>query len=466
MKRRDLLKTGALAALGLPLIATDVSKSLSKPSNKTKVRNIIFMVSDGMSSGTLALANILSERKFGKMSPWMQLYKDGKAVRGLMETSSASSIVTDSAAASSSWGGGMKVNNGSLNVGPNGEKPVPILQKFKKSGKSVGCVTSVPITHATPAGFCVNVESRGDQSEIAVEYLPLGFDVMLGAGTEYFDASKRKDKRDVFAEFVQKGYNVVKTKAELMSHNSKKPVLGVFQEGSMPYAIDHANDETLKATAPTLAEMTKAAIAQLEKNPNGFVMQVEGGKVDWAAHGNDTPALVYDQLAFEEAVEIAVEYAEKTGDTLVIITTDHGNSNPGVFYGKKANDNFDRLKTVKHSNEWCFKLIQNDATAEHVIDIFKVNQGITLKKEDAQLIADRFKTVTEDDKYDNRKLPFYELAMMQRSEFSVHFADMNHSGDHVELAMFGAGSEGLKPFTVNTELHQFMLDVTETVFKG
>ncbi|WP_282456434.1 alkaline phosphatase [Chitinophaga sedimenti] len=77
--------------------------------------------------------------------------------------------------------------------------------------------------------------------------------------------------------------------------------------------------------------MTSKAIAQLNRNKRGFVMQVEGGKVDWAAHSNDAGALLYDQLAFDEAVGVALEFAKKDGSTLVIITTDHGNANPGLF---------------------------------------------------------------------------------------------------------------------------------------
>src|SRR5690554_7013143 len=94
----------------------------------------------------------------------------------MMDTASASSLVTDSAAGGSAWGGGVRVPNGTLNVGANGEQYTPILQKFKKEGKKVGCVTTVPITHATPASFCVNNESRRNQPEIAEQYAELKFD--------------------------------------------------------------------------------------------------------------------------------------------------------------------------------------------------------------------------------------------------------------------------------------------------
>lgn len=461
MKRRDLLKAGLLTAVGAPFVMPELTRGFSKPEKtKGKVKNIIFMVSDGMSSGTLTLGNLLSQRLHGKNSNWIELYRQGRATRGLMDTSSASSMVTDSAAGSSSWGGGMKVNNGALNVGPNGELPVPILQKFKKAGKSVGCITTVPITHATPAGFCINNKYRKNQDEIALQYIPLQFDVMMGGGLENYDSSKRKDGKDVFAEYEKQGWRVVKNKSEMDKASSDKPLLGVFHESANPYTVDQNSDENLKKTVPTLADMLTKSLVILDKNPNGFVMQVEGGKVDWAAHANDTAALVYDQLAFDEAIGVAVAYAEKRDDTLVIITTDHGNSNPGLFYGDKANDNFDKLLTVKHSNDWIFQHLPDNVSTDEVISQFESNQNIQFTKEQATLIADRFKVLNDTDKKDARKLPFNETALFQRQHFSVHFADMNHSGDHVELAMFGQGSEALKPFTVNTELHEFMLNCT------
>ena len=156
MKRRDFLNSGLLTAFTGTLAAPTLLSGCT-PSNvrelKGNTKNIIFLVSDGMSTGTLNMADLLMQRKFGKSSKWIELYRENKASRAFMDTASADSMVTDSAAGSSSWGGGVRVNNGSLNVGPNGEMYKPILQKFKEAGKSVGCVTTVPITHATPADF-------------------------------------------------------------------------------------------------------------------------------------------------------------------------------------------------------------------------------------------------------------------------------------------------------------------------
>ena len=379
-----------------------------------------------------------------------------------MDTASANSLVTDSAAASSSWGGGVRVNNGSLNVGPDGTEYKPILQKFKSAGKSVGCVTSVPITHATPAGFCINNNKRGDQSEIALQYLPLKFDVMLGGGAEYFSANTRKDKADVFARYKNEGYTVLRDRNGLLNlkEDSSGPVLGVFYEDGIPYELDRIQDPKLMAAVPSLAEMTCSAIRRLKGNPKGFVLQVEGGKVDWAAHANDAAALLYDQIAFDEAVKVALEFAGKDTETLVIVTTDHGNANPGLFSGSNTNSNFDKLQHFKHTNEWVLKSVDRSFTPSRLVELIESAQGIAISTEEAKFLLSQF-SQKEDGLYNPAKLPYKDFALIQAKYTNISFASMDHSADYVELAMFGPGSELLKPVVKNTDLHNFMLKVAE-----
>uniref|UniRef100_UPI00286DFD66 alkaline phosphatase n=1 Tax=Flavobacterium sp. TaxID=239 RepID=UPI00286DFD66 len=380
MDRRKFFRNGSLAAIGStilnPFLGTAHELDFDTLKKNKKAKNIIFLVSDGMSSGTLNIADLYVNRKFGRSSNWIQLYKDNLVSRALMDTSSASSIVTDSAAGSSAWGSGFKVNNGSICVGVNGEEYLPIWQKFKKVGKMAGCVTTVPITHATPSGFCVNSKSRKGQPEIAEKYLDINFDVMLGGGFEYFDTSKRTDKRDLFADFQKKGYQIVKTKEEMLTANNIKPILGIFGlEEALPFELDRQTDDSLKKSFPSLAEMTQKAIDKMKDNPKGFVLQVEGGKVDWAAHSNDVGGLLYDQVAFDDAIKVAIDFASKDKETLVIITTDHGNGNPGIIYGKNADKNFDSLHNYKYSNERILNSIHNDTSVSQIREIIEFGNG-------------------------------------------------------------------------------------------
>lgn len=464
MNRRKFFKNGSLISLGAALLHpfNNVANTIIDDIKNKKAKNIIIIISDGMSIGTLNMTDLYLSRKMGTGTNWLQLYKDNKVNRALMDMASASSIVTDSAAASSSWGGGVRINNGGLNVSKNGEPHLPIWQKFKKAGKKAGCVTTVPITHATPAGFCVNSKSRNAQEEIAEIYLEQKFDVMMGGGDAYFSSEKRKDKKDMYKAFESKGYKVVKNRNEMLSAAIDKPILGVFDDNGLPYSIDQQNNKELSQQIPTLADMTKKAIDTMENHAKGFVLQVEAGKVDWAAHGNDITGLIYDQAAHDEAIKVAMDFAEKDGETLVIITTDHGNANPGVIYGNKANDNFDAIQKYKHSNEWILKGFGKETSISQVKERVDYANNFSLTNEEAKLLLTYYSNLkTEKGLYNPKHLPFKALAEIQKKHNSVGWISMHHSADYVELAMYGPGSQLLKPFIKNTDLHYLMLEAAE-----
>ncbi|WP_394341002.1 alkaline phosphatase [Pedobacter yulinensis] len=226
----------------------------------------------------------------------------------------------------------------------------------------------------------------------------------------------------------------------------------------MPYALDRANDKDLLGQTPSLAEMTGKAIELLNKNPQGFALQVEGGKVDWAAHANDAGALIYDQIAFDEAIRTAVDFAEKDGETLVVITTDHGNANPGLFYGSKADDHFDRIQTFRHTNEWILREVNNSTTAPALIDKIEFAQGYAITSEESKQVLAHYRSLGGESLYNPRNLPYKELAQIQARYTAVGWGSMDHSADYVELAMLGPGSELLPCFVKNFQLHNLMLD--------
>ncbi len=460
MIRRDFLKTGALSALGTSLLSATKPLEQLLVSNKNLVgeaKNIIFLVSDGMSSSTLTMANLVSQRMNGRESKWISLYRDRSITRSLMDTASANSMVTDSAASSSAWGGGKRVNNGSLNVNADGSFNTPILQKFKHAGKKVGCVTTVPITHATPAGFCIANKSRSKQEEIALQYLPLKFDVMMGGGDKYFNSAKRADKKNVYAQFTEAGYHVVKNKSQLSAFKGRQPLLGVFAADALPYTVDYTHDKELQNQVPTLAEMTENAITLMKEHPEGFVLQVEGGKVDWAAHSNDSPGLLFDQLEFDLAVEKAIAFAEQDKNTLVIITTDHGNGNPAIFGEDNVDQKFDLLQKFKHSNDWVLNRIQNSMSASQLIELINDAQGYAISNMQAKNLLSHYEKLDGGGLYNVRKLPFELFGKIQAEYTAIHWASMEHSSDYVELAAYGPGSQLINPVLRNTELHQIML---------
>jgi alkaline phosphatase len=352
--RRTWLKGGLLAGLAgaagpgaRPLAAAAPSLPAAKP------RGIVFMVSDGMSAGVPNLAELLSRRTRQRGTRWWQLLQDPKAVHGFMDTASADSPVTDSAAAASAWGSGTRINNGAVNHSPEGRELQPIAALLQEKGRLCGLVSTATITHATPAGFAASTPDRNREADIAPQYLER-VHVLLGGGSQFFDPAARKDGADLPARFRTAGYHLARTKAELPPPGPGR-LLGLFAAGHLPFSVDHQRDPALLAAVPTLAELAKLALASLLAAGKPFLLQVEGARIDHAAHANDIAGLLWDQLAFDEALAAVLDALAGRDDILVVVTSDHGNSNPGLNgMGAAYRDSgkcFDRIQRLHASHE-------------------------------------------------------------------------------------------------------------------
>jgi alkaline phosphatase len=330
-RRSFLSRSGLAAAAATAVAAPHIARAADELIRKTgqKPKRIIHIVSDGMSVGTLTCANLFSQLTRKRPLTWMNLHDDPGAKIGLMNTRSLNSAVTDSSAASSAWGSGSRVVNGAVNALPNGTLLTPLYALFSQAGWATGLVTTAEITHATPAGFATAVKSRGDSQAIAAQYYDRKIDVLLGGGKPFFDGKRRKDKRDLTGDFTKAGYTVVKDLAGLQSAPLDTKLLGTFADGHVPYMVDYLADPKIREKTPTLAQMTTAALARLERKEQ-FILQVEGARIDHAAHNSDAPGAINDQIALDEAIDVCLEYQKKHPDTLIVLTTDHANSNLGL----------------------------------------------------------------------------------------------------------------------------------------
>ncbi len=347
IERREVLRwSGALFP-----VAAGIESLYAAERRKEQPQNIIWMVTDGMSPGVLPMAEQFSLRGRGKGTIWHALGRRPEATHALMDMASLESMVTDSSSASSSWGSGSRIFNGWVNMLPDGTAltPIGVLAKDKK--KRVGLVTTTTVTHATPAGFAAVSRARDDEDDIALQYLKV-CDVVLGGGTRFFQAATRRDKRDLTADYARAGFAVALTRGELQSASGGR-ILGLFATSHLPYTLDVQYDETLRRTVPTIAEMTQAALDRLSTSPEGFLLQIEGGRVDHAAHNNDAAALLWEQLSFDDALGVVLRFCEKHPDTLLVVTTDHGNANPGLNgTGTEyldSNPSFERLLQSRRS---------------------------------------------------------------------------------------------------------------------
>ncbi|HZH98273.1 MAG TPA: alkaline phosphatase, partial [Fimbriimonadaceae bacterium] len=455
--RRSLLGAGA-SALATGALATP--SRVLKPFGTKKPKNVIFCVSDGMAHQTMAMADQLQLLTSGKRSYWASLLDEKYATSGLQETRSLSSIVTDSAAASAAWGSGRRQWNGQLNMYPDGTELRSLTKIMSAAGVRCGLVTTTTITHATPAGFAVSSFRRDDEQGIAEKYLGAGVDVLMGGGNRFFAADKRKDKRDLYAEFQKAGFKVARSRQQLESLRSGK-ALGIFSESHLPFSVDWDNDAKLQSEVPTLAEMAKTAIQNLKGSSNGFLLQIEGGKVDHAAHGNDLAGMIYDQIAFEEAVRVAVEFALADDETLVIITADHATGGPSL--NGAGNEYFDStagLKTIsgmKSSYTPVWAAIGNAPTPSSIQGVIESKLGIQLKTEEAQAIIDSMGNKHPFGTSMFYRSPGSTLAMVLGNHSKVTWTSGNHTSEHVLVTAVGPGSEAVAGLTQNTSFFDMIL---------
>jgi alkaline phosphatase len=270
-----------------------------------EVRNIIFLIGDGMGFNHVELA-----RQFA--GPSRRLWMDTLPVKGQVTTRSANKSITDSAAAGTALACGIKTDNGMIGVSPQKVAYTSILEALDRKGWRTGLAATSEISHATPAAFSAHVDSRSEQGQIARQQLENHVDVLLGGGRKYWDGQ-------MLAEAKANGCQVIETREQLAT-TTCQPVIGLFADEGM----------TTFEPEPSLAEMAGTAMRVLSgKSPDWFApsprffLMVEGSQIDWAAHANDTERTVRQTLLFDMAVREALEFAQRDGHTLVIVTADH-----------------------------------------------------------------------------------------------------------------------------------------------
>jgi alkaline phosphatase len=369
--------------------------------------------------------------------------------------------VTDSAAASSAWGSGHRVNNRTINILPDGTILEPIARRFRQAGKKVGVVTTATVTHATPAGFVANVESRRSEDEIARQYLDR-IDLALGGGAKFFDPATREDRADLFADYQKAGFAVARSAGELAQvAQPGARVLGVFAPDHLPYSIDQRNDKNLESSVPSLADMTKAALNCLAGQGEGFLLQVEGARIDHAAHHNDIATLLWEQLAFDDAVQVSLDFARENGDTLVIVTTDHGNSNPGLNgMGPDYTDStrcFERIGQARESffalEQWaCKQLADGRLTAPRWAEMMQQATGLEPTPAEADILFAAVAGASEGSL--NKQLANFWGLMGQitGNHTGVGWCGTTHTADPAILHARGPGASAFHGWVQNFEV--------------
>jgi alkaline phosphatase len=272
------------------------------PIHGKKVKNVILMIGDGMGLVQVSAAWVANHGK---------LNIDNCTSNGFSRTWCANRLITDSGAAGTAMATGAKTNYHCISVDPQGNKLTSLTDIAHAHGLKTGIVVTCNLPDATPSVFCANNSDRDKEEEIAADYLNCNVDYIFGAGRERFN--KRADKRNLLTEMQQNGYQVCTNWEETMRIKSGK-VFSVPSEGQLDDAAKRGD---------IFSKACIHAISLLNQNKKGFFAMFEGSRIDDFGHFNDLPRLMEEIFDFDQSIGKVMQWAEKDGETLVIILADH-----------------------------------------------------------------------------------------------------------------------------------------------
>jgi alkaline phosphatase len=272
-------------------------------SQQPKAKNIILLIGDGM-----GLAQVSSAYYFSDGKPNFSRFK----CIGLHQNTPIGELITDSASGATAFSIGYKSYNAAIGVDKDTVARETILEWASKHGKSTGLAVTCSITHATPGSFYAHVAHREMHEDIAADFVRSPVDFAAGGGYQFF--AKRKDGRNLLDSLSAKGIAVDTTR------------LGTSQVPGHRYAYLVAPDSLHSiwgGRGDFLPKATQTALDFLSKDKDGFFLMVEGSQIDWGGHNNNAQYLINEVKDFDQVIGLALDFAEKDGNTLVVVTADH-----------------------------------------------------------------------------------------------------------------------------------------------
>lgn len=306
---------GGLVVLGLLLASVRVEAAPDEVASAPT--SVILLIGDGTGPQQWGLLMDWADAAGVSPTNFEKLANEGTV--GMLRTAPSDGPLADSAASATALACGVATQNGRIATDPKGVALRTCLEDARDKGRRTGIVTTTSITHATPACFAAHTGDRGDERDIAKQYVDGALvDVMLGGGQRYFPEALEKAA-------VEKGYRVVHDRDELAALPADASrALGLFSKSHMPYLLDRDTEEERSVVkAPTLPDMTRKALEILAKGDKGFFLMVEGGRIDHACHANDAPAALGELREFDEVVGVCDAFRRAHPGTLLIVTGDH-----------------------------------------------------------------------------------------------------------------------------------------------
>lgn len=413
------------------------------------MKNVILMIGDGMGPHQVSLGRLMSRSS---------LYMDTLTLTGWQETSPFGGVVTDSAAAGTAIACGVKTRNKVIGKDSNGNDVKSIAVGFKEKGKRVGLVTTTRITHATPAAFFAHVHHRDQEQSILSQFPASGFDLLIGGGHRSSAASARTMMQNAGYEYFE--YADIETFRSDPNSRTDRYVASLM-EGRKHLSLEidrHSNQQN--AVLPTLDELTEIAIGDLQRasesdSKQGFFLMVEGGRIDHACHQQDAAAIGCETMAFDQAVRVACRFAEKNGETLVVVIADH--SCGGVAISEKI----DIEGLLSHTGSYEHILKTMSPTSAPVLQKFvQERNALDMDTESA------IKIMSVDSYYQRTLLGSWMSAQrgvyffppeVQQNDLTETFG---HDGTNTAIYVFGTDvPPGLKGYIRNDQLRAAIEEV-------
>ncbi len=282
---------------------TNVQKSIEKKSSPNP-KNIILLIGDGM-----GLAQLSTSFYFNDQPSNFLRFKH----IGLHQNTPIGAKITDSAAGATAFSTGVKSYNGAIGVDRDTQAVATILEILSREGYSTGVIATSSIVHATPASFYAHTKSRRMYETIAEQLMHSEVDFFAGGGHQFF--TQRSDGKDYLQGLKDNGFEIDTT-----SLPAKK--LRVDQKYGYLLAPD-AMPMMTEGRGNFLPKATEKALQYLSQSEHGFFLMVEGSQIDWGGHANDANYIIEEMKDFDKTVGVALDFAEKNDNTLVIVTADH-----------------------------------------------------------------------------------------------------------------------------------------------
>ncbi|GAA6184232.1 alkaline phosphatase [Aliiglaciecola sp. NS0011-25] len=411
--------------------------------SQEKPKNIIMVVGDGMGPAYTTAYRYFADKK---SSPVIEPTVFDRHLVGMASTYPArvSGYVTDSAAGATALSAGVKSYNGAIAVDENKKSVKTVLEQARMNGLKTGVAVTSQINHATPASFAAHNESRRNYDAIADSYFDdkvngqFALDVMLGGGWKYFI----RDDRNIVEQFQSAGYQYIDDLAQLTSLKPG-PVIGLFGDEGMPWALDMPGKQRLPA-------LVKTAVKQLT-NDKGYFLLVEGSQVDWAGHSNDIASAMAEMHDLALTLEWLEQYVQENPDTLVVVTADHSTGGFTIAANGNYQWNPDPLKNLTQSLS---SLAKSMANSETPLDTAEAGLGFELNETEKSLLQ----------KADlkNSKALYVQLKKLMDIRSNSGWTSSGHTAVDVQIFAMGAGKEHFHGHMDNTDIPKVIFELMQS----